>query len=667
MNNVDISILCITYNHVEYICQAMDGFLMQEGDFSYEIIVYDDASTDRTAEILKGYKEKFPDKIRLCLAKENQYSQGGRKMLYHFAYPYARGRYFSLCDGDDSWIYEHKLYEQFRYMETHPNTSMCIHNALRIDADSGEKIPQIRGISSRNMTKEEIFMDSFGLVPTSSFFFRRECMDTIPSSYFKCPVGDTPLRFHCANMGEIYYIDEIWGVRNYMHKGSWNSSIKDTRNDQKFCMDYNKYLNIYDKETDGIYHRWIKKIQKYFLIRELHDFTFQKLSKDVFDNVFEMARNVYKIDDMIVRNVRQEIFPSNKFFADEFVQFSILANKKGCFLYGAGYVGKQVSQYLKLLYPEIIIKGFIVTGAEHDAIVEGVEVYSIDDIVENRNDIPVLITVMPDIQSEISEILKQKQILDFFCLSDKMIRVVEGVIKNERNKSTKHYCNICKSNVSGFNPSGIDEDIFKKHRIIGGGYRTNSKCPVCGSIDRERFLYYVVNRFTNISYGKVKVLHFAPENCVIKMVQDNIYCDYYSADYEYGRAVHQIDATDIPFKDNMFDYVIMNHVLEHIKSEKRALAELKRVLKSTGKLYLSFPICTDQKTIEETDDLLPEQRLVQFGQIDHVRLYGTDYKERIEKAGFKVNILRPYELLSNERISQWGLIKDDVILECFVI
>lgn len=76
MDEIAVSIICITYNQAEYIRDALEGFLIQRTSFAYEILVHDDVSTDGTIDILKEYQKKYPDKIRLLLEEENQYSKG---------------------------------------------------------------------------------------------------------------------------------------------------------------------------------------------------------------------------------------------------------------------------------------------------------------------------------------------------------------------------------------------------------------------------------------------------------------------------------------------------------------------------------------------------------------------------------------------------------------
>lgn len=223
-------------------------------------------------------------------------------------------------------------------------------------------------------------------------------------------------------------------------------------------------------------------------------------------------------------------------------------------------------------------------------------------------------------------------------------------------------CILCENKFDEFLPGGIDEEIFKKHHIIGGGYRENCVCPCCGSGDRERWLYYVLKNKTDISEISGRVLHFAPERAVTEYIKQNEKIDYYTCDIVPGRAMHIVDMTDIQYRDDTFDYVICNHVMEHIIDERRAVSEIKRVLKKNGKWIFSFPICTDMKTYEDKTIVTPEERLKEYGQEDHVRLYGYDYVDRFQSYGLDLKVLSPENELDDESIKRYGFIKDDVII-----
>ncbi|MBD5523528.1 MAG: class I SAM-dependent methyltransferase [Lachnospiraceae bacterium] len=198
--------------------------------------------------------------------------------------------------------------------------------------------------------------------------------------------------------------------------------------------------------------------------------------------------------------------------------------------------------------------------------------------------------------------------------------------------------------------------------ILLGGHRNNCICPCCGAWDRERWLYYVLQNKTDISQMSGRILHFAPEKGIINYIKKNERIDYYTADIVSGRAMHVTDITDIQYREGTFDYVISNHVLEHIVDEKKAVNEIKRVLKKNGKWIFSFPICTDITTYEDPAIVSYEARLAAYGQSDHVRLYGYDYKTRFEKYGFELQVFSPEKEIDTICIKKYGFIKDDVII-----
>ena len=225
-------------------------------------------------------------------------------------------------------------------------------------------------------------------------------------------------------------------------------------------------------------------------------------------------------------------------------------------------------------------------------------------------------------------------------------------------------CNVCGCRFDNFIPGGVKTDSFAKYHVIGGGFRENYKCPFCDAIDRERFLHYVMKVRLNISEASGRVLHFAPEACIKQLIQSNAKIDYYTGDIVPKKAMHITDITDMQrYGDEAFDYVICNHVMEHILDEKRAMTEIKRVLKRGGKLIFSVPVCMDiDVTYEDETITEPEERLVKYGQKDHVRLYGRDFLERFKSYGLKITKHTPKDSFSSDEIERFGLIEDDVIM-----
>lgn len=119
-----VSIRCITYNQEKYIAQALDGFLMQETDFPFEIIVHDDASKDGTSKIIQEYEKKFPKIIKPIYETENQYSKKDNS-LDRIILPYLSGKYTAYCEGDDYWTNKNKLQLQIDFLEKNPEYGFC--------------------------------------------------------------------------------------------------------------------------------------------------------------------------------------------------------------------------------------------------------------------------------------------------------------------------------------------------------------------------------------------------------------------------------------------------------------------------------------------------------------------------------------------------------------
>ena len=120
-----MTIICATYNHEKYISDAIEGFLKQKTSFPVKILIHDDASTDRTTDIVSEYGKKYPEMIHCILQKENQYSKPN-DILFNILVPLVHTEYIAICEGDDYWIDEYKLQKQIDYLEQQKDCSACI-------------------------------------------------------------------------------------------------------------------------------------------------------------------------------------------------------------------------------------------------------------------------------------------------------------------------------------------------------------------------------------------------------------------------------------------------------------------------------------------------------------------------------------------------------------
>lgn len=227
-------------------------------------------------------------------------------------------------------------------------------------------------------------------------------------------------------------------------------------------------------------------------------------------------------------------------------------------------------------------------------------------------------------------------------------------------------CPLCGGRFSQFLPVGIDVPVLKEKRVVGAGYRLNAACPRCRSEDRERlaWLYLTTQRSIVFSHP-ITLLHVAPEPSLSARLRASPNISYCSADLDSPMADVRMDITDIEDNDGTYDIIICNHVLEHVPYDAKAMSELFRVLKPGGFAILQVPISF---MMEETDEDLTVLDVIErerrFGQCDHFRLYGKDYLQRLQQAGFNVTAVAADSFLTAEQISRYRLLTEERLFVC---
>lgn len=340
--------------------------------------------------------------------------------------------------------------------------------------------------------------------------------------------------------------------------------------------------------------------------------------------------------------------------------------KKTIVIYGCGDFGQQL--YHQLEKWGIKAEYFCQTEKNTADRLFGLPVLSVEELLNGNRNYFVFIAICNHWASyKISVKLKVRLGMDsdVYIWNDFIeTNLISGRKPDILNQEVKKYCVFCDSQVQGFLPWKTEAEVFHRHHVIGAGSRDFAVCPYCGGKDRERWLYYVLKHYTGIFHEKCRVLHFAPEKNITAEIMANSKCDCFSGDIVPGRAEHVIDVTDIPFKENCFDYIIINHVMNYIEDERQAFQELKRVLKADGRLLLSFPICMEMKTYEDNKLVTDKDRFHAYGDPAMVRIYGDDFKERIEQYGFHVETYSPKKELKTEEIEKNAYIPDDIMIVC---
>jgi glycosyltransferase involved in cell wall biosynthesis len=262
--SVAVTAVIMTYNHAEFIGQAVQSVLMQELGDRYEILIVDDCSTDATLEIARSYADRHPELIRVLASEQNM----GRCATRARAIREARGTYVALLDGDDYWTSPHKLRKQSEFLDSHPECAICFHNATVVYHDgSGEphafhaERPTMR-ISSpvprAITTLEDIAVANYIL--TMSVMFRNGLIAEFPDWYFDARMvfDDWVLYVLLAEHGHIGYLHEILSVYRVHRGGAWSDQLSHFREPR----DLVDLIWIHDRINEHLGFRYDARIRR---------------------------------------------------------------------------------------------------------------------------------------------------------------------------------------------------------------------------------------------------------------------------------------------------------------------------------------------------------------------------------------------------------------------
>lgn len=228
--------------------------------------------------------------------------------------------------------------------------------------------------------------------------------------------------------------------------------------------------------------------------------------------------------------------------------------------------------------------------------------------------------------------------------------LLRGVIDRVRIPK-KQYCCLCNSKIGSFFSyrGGKRAPLMTALDTIGSDV-VNFGCPRCGCHDRERHLLLYLEALDLMKKLKgAAILHFAPERRLTEVIEAQAPARYIRGDlYPASNDIEKIDMLAIDYASGSFDFVIANHVLEHVDDDLLALSELRRVLKAGGYAILQTPFSDKLKqTFSDPGIDTDAARYQAYGQEDHVRLYGSDIVARIESAGFTSRIATHREVLAD--------------------
>jgi Glycosyl transferase family 2 len=228
-----VSIICATYNHGAFIAAALQGMLGQVTDFPFEIIVRDDASSDGTHAVLRGFAERYPGIVRAVFETQNGYCRGLKAASV--TYPMARGEFIALCDGDDYWLDPGKLQKQRDFLRGNPEFVVCYHDARMVDDRERVALASmVRWPWRRDASAETLQMGARGLVNSTLFY--RNCIATFPVEFFRVVNGDYFLLSLLGQYGKGHFIADIEPAVYRQHSGGVWSMKSSTERSLHTCI-----------------------------------------------------------------------------------------------------------------------------------------------------------------------------------------------------------------------------------------------------------------------------------------------------------------------------------------------------------------------------------------------------------------------------------------------
>lgn len=221
MDGIKVSISCCVYNHERYLRKCLESLTTQITNFKYEIIIHDDASTDKSADIIREFQEKYPDIIKPIYQTENQYSKGVSPSLITLSQ--AQGEYIAICEGDDFWTSDDKLQKQVEFLDAHPDYSFCTHAAYY--AHENGTLFNNKFFKPYNTTREvpiEEVIKGWKFATNSIMYRALARKELIIPFRGDCPNGDYALAVYLALNGKVYYINEFMSAYRAESVGSLN-------------------------------------------------------------------------------------------------------------------------------------------------------------------------------------------------------------------------------------------------------------------------------------------------------------------------------------------------------------------------------------------------------------------------------------------------------------
>ena len=400
--NIMVSVLCTAYNHEKFIKDAIEGVVSQKTNFKYELIIHDDASTDGTAKVIKEYENKYPEVIRTVIQTENQYQ---RCNIYQaFLFPIIKGQYVAFCEGDDFWTDPDKLQKQVDILETHGTYSMCMHNAVKQNYETGmesllDTFPEDGVYSQAEQVRAGLGTD---FPAFASYMVRAGLLDGMPDFFLASKVLDYPLRQYFANCGEVYYFKKPMSVYRVSTPQSY---MKKTSESQLFYNNYTvemiRFFENFNRYTLGVF----SDILKCKIVSDYFGFCLSIPEKEGITKALELG-----LDASLAEECYQCLSP--KHLDSSILELSRQTGQR--FIYGTGRLAPVCKAQMELA--GIGFEGFVVSDGQMKAeLAEGRKVYYLSEVLKMSPNPGFVLAVQPINAGAVEEVLKRNHI-ENYCM-----------------------------------------------------------------------------------------------------------------------------------------------------------------------------------------------------------------------------------------------------------
>jgi len=219
---VKVSVLMLTYNHKNYIADAIESVIKQQTDFPFELVIGEDRSTDSTANICREYQKKYPEIIKLTINDKNL----GLQENFIRSYNRCSGEYIAICEGDDFWTNKHKLQIQADFLDSHKEYSACFHRVINYYQYNGTK-----SLSNGGQKEDTTIIDlaKSNYISNVSAMFRRGLFGELPDWFTKVSTYDYAIHLLNAQYGKIHYMKTPMAVYRQHKSAIWSKAGTDKK------------------------------------------------------------------------------------------------------------------------------------------------------------------------------------------------------------------------------------------------------------------------------------------------------------------------------------------------------------------------------------------------------------------------------------------------------